>query len=58
MTKAKGGVDKNLQNEVEALEITAVNSHHAQQLNQDRNDRRHITSEHRDKNTDLDPSHS
>ncbi|GIP40912.1 hypothetical protein J31TS4_41920 [Paenibacillus sp. J31TS4] len=40
MTKAKG-VDKNLQNTVKELEAEAVNSHNAQQLQQDKNDRRH-----------------
>jgi hypothetical protein len=32
--------DKNLQNEVKDLEQTPVNAHEAQQVNQDRNDRR------------------
>jgi len=32
--------DKNLQNVVDDLERTPVNSHEAQQLNQQRNDRR------------------
>lgn len=39
MSKAKQ--DKNLQNVIEELERTPVNSHHAQQLQQDTNDRRH-----------------
>lgn len=40
MTKQKA-VDKNLQNVVKELEVEAVNGHHAQQLQQDSNDRRH-----------------
>jgi len=34
-------VDKNLRKVVRDLEQTPVNSHHAQQLQQDKNDRRH-----------------
>ena len=34
-------VDKNLRNVVEQLEQTPANSHQAQQLQQDKNDRRH-----------------
>ncbi|MCS7460031.1 hypothetical protein N0M98_07730 [Paenibacillus doosanensis] len=41
MTKNKSSVDKNLQNVVKDLDQTAVNSHHAQQLQQQTNDRRH-----------------
>jgi transposase len=41
MTKAKGTADKNLSNVVDALEVEPVNSHQAQQLQQDKNDRRH-----------------
>lgn len=40
MTKARG-VDKNLQNTVKDMDQTPVNSHQAQQLQQDSNDRRH-----------------
>lgn len=40
MSRSKG-VDKNLSNVVEDLDKTIVNSHHAQQLQQDTNDRRH-----------------
>lgn len=40
MTKQKA-IDKNLQNVVKDLDTTAVNAHHAQQLQQDTNDRRH-----------------
>ncbi|MFE5324194.1 hypothetical protein ACFQ88_36495 [Paenibacillus sp. NPDC056579] len=41
MTKNKSSVDKNLQNVVKDLDQVAVNSHHAQQLQQQTNDRRH-----------------
>lgn len=41
MTKNKSSVDKNLQNVVKDLDQNAVNSHHAQQLQQQTNDRRH-----------------
>ncbi|MCG7410677.1 hypothetical protein MH117_25105 [Paenibacillus sp. ACRRX] len=41
MTKAKGSADKNLSSVVESLDEATVNSHHAQQLQQDHNDRRH-----------------
>ncbi len=38
----KSGIrDKNLKNVVEELDTTAVNSHQAQQIQQDTNDRRH-----------------
>ncbi len=40
MTKQKAG-DKNLQNVVEDLQQSPVNSHQAQQIQQDTNDRRH-----------------
>lgn len=40
MTKQKAR-DKNLQNEVKNLELDGVNAHHAQQLKQDINDRKH-----------------
>ncbi|WP_434748576.1 hypothetical protein [Paenibacillus amylolyticus] len=58
MTKAKSGIDKNLQNVVEDLEQTVVNSHHAQQIQQDSNDRRHQDALNHDKTEDHDPSHS
>ncbi|MBB6024374.1 hypothetical protein HNR77_005482 [Paenibacillus sp. JGP012] len=58
MTKAKAGVDKNLQNVVEDLEQTGVNSHHTQQIQQDTNDRRHQDELNHDKTEDRDPSHS
>lgn len=53
MSKAKGTADKNLTNVVEALEETPVNSHQAQQFNQDKNDRRHQDSLNFDQPTDL-----
>lgn len=40
MTKQKSP-DKNLQNEVKNLAIEGVNTHQAQQLKQDINDRKH-----------------
>ncbi|MDQ0659306.1 hypothetical protein [Paenibacillus sp. W2I17] len=58
MTKAKAGVDKNLQNVVDDLEQPAVNSHQAQQIQQDINDRRHQDALNHDKTEDRDPSHS
>ncbi|MDT0126561.1 hypothetical protein Q9R46_28215 [Paenibacillus sp. RRE4] len=58
MTKAKSSVDKNLQNVVGDLEQTGVNSHHAQQIQQDSNDRRHQDALNHDKTEDRDPSHS
>lgn len=53
MTKAKGGKDKNLFNVTEAFRIDPVNSHHAQQLQQDKNDHRHQDSLNFDQPTDL-----
>jgi hypothetical protein len=41
MTKNKSAVDKNLQNVVSDLELVPINAHNAQQLQQDKNDRRH-----------------
>jgi len=41
MTQNKSGADKNLQNVVKDLDKTIVNSHQAQQLQQQTNDRRH-----------------
>ncbi|SDE32569.1 hypothetical protein SAMN02799630_05165 [Paenibacillus sp. UNCCL117] len=41
MTRNKSEVDKNLQNVVKDLEHAAVNSHQAQQIQQQTNDRRH-----------------
>ncbi|WP_159885293.1 hypothetical protein [Paenibacillus puerhi] len=50
MTRNKSNVDKNLQNVVEDLEQIAVNSHQAQQLEQQTNDRRHQDALNHDKN--------
>ncbi|MBY0220349.1 hypothetical protein [Paenibacillus illinoisensis] len=58
MSKAKPGIDKNLRNVVADLEQPAVNSHHAQQIQQDTNDRRHQDSLNHDKTEDMNPSHS
>ncbi|MCM3208472.1 hypothetical protein [Paenibacillus illinoisensis] len=58
MSKAKPGIDKNLMNVVADLEQPAVNSHHAQQIQQDTNDRRHQDSLNHDKTEDMNPSHS
>ncbi|WP_164775596.1 hypothetical protein [Paenibacillus glycanilyticus] len=52
MTKAKGSLDKNLSNVIDDLAQTPVNSHQAQQLNQDANDRRQDALNH-DQPTDL-----
>lgn len=41
MTKAKNGLDKNLSNVTEALAVDPVNAHHAQQITQDKSDRRY-----------------
>jgi len=41
MTKAKAGVDKNLQNVVKELETLDLNAHANQQLNQQHMDQRH-----------------
>lgn len=53
MTKAKGSADKNLSNVVEDLEQNPVNAHHAQQLQQDANDRRHQDELNHDEPSDL-----
>jgi hypothetical protein len=45
--------DKNLRNVIEDLETAPANSHHAQQIQQDRNDRRHQDALNHDKPTDL-----
>ena len=41
MANTNGTVDKNLSNVADQLAQTPVNGHHAQQLQQDKNDRRH-----------------
>lgn len=53
MSKAKSSMDKNLSNVVDDLEQTPVNSHQAQQLQQDTNDRRHQDALNHDNTTDL-----
>lgn len=58
MTKAKPGLDKNLSNVVGDLDESPVNSHHAQQIQQDKNDRRHQDALNHDKTTDLTHPHS
>ncbi|MBD2871663.1 hypothetical protein [Paenibacillus arenilitoris] len=58
MSKAKGTADKNLSNVVEALEQDPVNSHQAQQLQQDKNDRRHQDSLNFDQPSDLEHQRS
>lgn len=57
MARSKSGIDKNLTNVVEDLDLTPVNAHHAQQMQQKVNDRRHVNMEHRDHNKDMDPTH-
>ncbi|GGG26334.1 hypothetical protein [Paenibacillus abyssi] len=57
MTRAKNNLDKNLSNVVDDLELTPVNSHHAQQLQQDSNDRRHQDALNHDKPVDLKHPH-
>ncbi|MCZ8523389.1 MULTISPECIES: hypothetical protein [Paenibacillus] len=49
MTKNKSGVDKNLQNVVDDLEVQPVNSHQAQQVQQQTNDHRHQDALNHDK---------
>lgn len=41
MSKARGSADKNLSNVADDLAQNPVNAHHAQQQQQDVNDRRH-----------------
>lgn len=53
MSDSNGMVDKNLSNVVEDLEQTPVNSHQAQQLQQQTNDRRHQDALNHDNTTDL-----
>lgn len=58
MAKAKGKADKNLSNVVEDLDRNPVNSHQAQQLQQDKNDRRHQDLLNHDEQTDLQHPHT
>jgi len=53
MTKAKGSMDKNLSNVIDDLAETPVNGHHAQQLQQDKNDRRNQDAINHDQPVDL-----
>ncbi|MFC4778907.1 hypothetical protein ACFO9Q_19100 [Paenibacillus sp. GCM10023252] len=53
MSKAKGNVDKNLSNVVDDLNQVDAGSHHAQQLQQDTNDRRHQDALNHDHTEDL-----
>ncbi|WP_372339184.1 hypothetical protein [Cohnella sp. WQ 127256] len=53
MSDSNGFTDKNLSNVVEDLAQTPVNSHQAQQIQQDKNDRRHQDALNHDKSTDL-----
>lgn len=52
MSDANGFADKNLSNVVEQLEQNPVNAHHAQQLQQQKNDRRHQDALNHDKTVD------
>ncbi|WP_274648452.1 hypothetical protein [Paenibacillus humicola] len=58
MTKAKGSADKNLSSVVKDLDRNPVNSHQAQQLQQDTNDRRHQDALNHDEPTDLEQQRS
>ncbi|MCD9022680.1 hypothetical protein [Cohnella silvisoli] len=53
MSDSNGFVDKNLSNVAEDLAKNPVNSHQAQQLQQQTNDRRHQDALNHDKTTDL-----
>lgn len=53
MSKAKGTADKNLSNVVEDLAQTPVNSHQAQQMQQQSNDRRHQDALNHDETPDM-----
>lgn len=57
MTKSHGTTDKNLQNVAFALETEGVTSQQAQQLQQEKNDRRHADAVNHQKTKDMDPSH-
>ncbi|GIP17599.1 hypothetical protein J40TS1_32410 [Paenibacillus montaniterrae] len=46
MTKAKPGIDKNLQNVVNELDTPDLNAHANQQLNQKHMDQRHEDMQH------------
>jgi hypothetical protein len=53
LSDSNGFADKNLSNVAEDLEQAPVNSHQAQQLQQDKNDRRHQDALNHNKKTDL-----
>jgi len=53
MSDSNGFVDKNLSNVAEDLAQNPVNSHEAQQLQQQKNDRRHQDALNHDHTTDL-----
>ncbi|RUS47507.1 hypothetical protein [Cohnella sp. AR92] len=53
MANKNGMPDKNLSNVAEDLERNPVNSHHAQQLQQKTNDRRHQDALNHDETSDL-----
>ena len=53
LSDSNGFADKNLSNAVEDLAENPVNSHQAQQNQQDKNDRRHQDALSHDKPTDL-----
>lgn len=53
MSKAKGSLDKNLSNVTDDLALTPVNSHQAQQINQDVNDRRNQAAINHDRTNDV-----
>lgn len=53
MSNENGLPDKNLSNVVEDLAQNPVNSHHAQQLQQKSQDRRHQAQMNHDKSPDL-----
>lgn len=52
MSDANGFADKNLSNVAEQLEQAPVNAHHAQQLQQQKNDRRHQAALNHDEPVD------
>ncbi|WP_123042733.1 hypothetical protein [Cohnella candidum] len=54
MSNANGMADKNLSNVVEDLAKSPVNSHQAQQQQQDSNDRRHQAALNHDHTPDRD----
>ncbi|WEK54320.1 MAG: hypothetical protein P0Y55_17560 [Candidatus Cohnella colombiensis] len=53
MANSNGYPDKNLSNVVEDLGQNPVNSHQAQQLQQQKNDRRHQAAQNHDQTVDL-----